>query len=169
MFTLYTTPLSSLTYSQKLYLIYRQMIPKYTYVYLQQTLIFLLNNLVTVSVIHLAGWQTTKPRLNANKTYFIIIDTSRHPSKLTRFLHTNILTHSITPSNTLCNFCLTLHFKFRKIFFWNVAPASIKFFTFAVFGAIFLFQSPKSLLQYSLIVGLCATTLFFSAFHLRIF
>ena len=37
------------------------------------------------------------------------------------------------------------------------------------FGAIFLFQSPKPLLQHSLLVGLITATLFFITLHLRIF
>ena len=76
------------------------MTPKYTFIYLQQTLIFPLKNSVTVSV-DISGWMTNnKLRLNANKTYFIIIDTSRQRSKLTHFFPTNILSHSMTPSDT---------------------------------------------------------------------
>ena len=44
--------------------------------------------------------------LNANKTDFIIISTFRQRSKLTRFFPTNILSHSITPSDSVRN---TLH------------------------------------------------------------
>ena len=45
---------------------------------------------------------------------------------------------------------------------------SIIFLTFAVFGAIFLFQLPKLLLQLSLLVGLIIATLFFITLHLMI-
>ena len=55
--TLYTTLVSSLIHSQKLdHQLYAD--DTEVYLYLQQTLIFPLNNLVTVSVISLAGWQT---------------------------------------------------------------------------------------------------------------
>jgi len=42
----------------------------------------------------------------------------------------------------------------ENVFLWQVAPASIIFVTCAVYGAIFLFQSSKSLLHHSLLVGL---------------
>ena len=93
-----------------------QMTPKYTYLYLQQTLIFPLNNLVTLGDI--SGWVTNnKLRLNANKTDFIIIGTSRQRSKLT-FFPTNILSHSITPSDTVRNLGVTFDsdFNFRNMF-----------------------------------------------------
>jgi len=48
-----------------------------------------------------------KLRLNANKTDFIIIGTSRQCSKLTPFLPTNVLSHSITPSDTVRNLGVT--------------------------------------------------------------
>ena len=55
-------------------------------------------------------------QLNANKTYFIIIGTSRQPSKLTRFFPTDILSHSITPSDIIRNLGVTSDndFNFRK-------------------------------------------------------
>jgi len=57
-----------------------------------------------------------KPRLNANKTDSIIIGTSRQHSKLTHYFPTNILSHSITPSDTVPNLGVTFYsdFNFRK-------------------------------------------------------
>jgi len=54
--------------------------------------------------------------LNANTTDFIIIDTSRQRSKLTHFFPTNILSHSITPSDIVRNLGDTFDsdFNFRK-------------------------------------------------------
>jgi len=62
-----------------------------------------------------------------------------------------------------------LTFNFRNMFLWHVAPASIIFVTFTVLVAIFLFHSPKPLLQHSLLVGLITATLFFIILHLSIF
>jgi len=46
------------------------------------------------------------------------------------------------------------------MFFWHVAAGSIIFLTFTVFVGIFIFQSPKPLLQHSLLVGLITATLY---------
>jgi len=48
-----------------------------------------------------------KIRLNANKTDFIVIGTSRQRSKLTHFFPTNIFSHSIIPSDTVRNLDFT--------------------------------------------------------------
>ena len=57
-----------------------------------------------------------KLRLNVNKTDFFIIGTSRQCNKLTHFFPTNILVHSITPSDTVRNLDVTFDsdFYFRK-------------------------------------------------------
>ena len=57
-----------------------------------------------------------KLRFNANKQYFSIIVTSRQRSKHTRFFPTNILSHSISPSDTVHNLSVTFDadFNFRK-------------------------------------------------------
>ena len=57
-----------------------------------------------------------KLRVNANKTDFIIIGTSRQHSKVTHFFPTNNLSHSITPSDIVCNLGVTFDsdFNFRK-------------------------------------------------------
>jgi hypothetical protein len=57
----------------------------------------------------------------------------------------------------------------ENTFLWHLASASIIFVTVAVFGAIFIFQSPKPLLQHSLLIGLITATFFFITLHLRIF
>ena len=56
----------------------------------------------------------------------------------------------------------------ENIYLWHVAAASTIFVTFAVFVALFLFQSPKPLLQHSLLVGLITAPLSFITSHLRI-
>jgi len=48
-----------------------------------------------------------KIRLNANKTDFIVIGTSRQRRKLTHFFPTNIFSHSIIPSDTVRNLYVT--------------------------------------------------------------
>jgi len=57
-----------------------------------------------------------KLRLNANKTDFIIIGTSRQRSKLNHFFPANILRHSTTPPDTIRNLRVTVDsdFNFRK-------------------------------------------------------
>ena len=57
-----------------------------------------------------------KLRLNANKTEFIITGTSRQRNKLTRFFPTNILSHNITPPDTVRNLGVTFDgdFNFSK-------------------------------------------------------
>jgi len=66
----------------------------------------------------ISGWTTNnRLRLNANKTDFFIIGTSRQHSKLTRFFPTPILNHSITVSDTVRNIGVTIDsdFNFRKL------------------------------------------------------
>jgi len=93
-----------------------QMTPKSTHLYLQQTLIYPLKTLVTVSVISLCWMTNNRLWLNANKTDFIIIGTLRKRSKRTLFFPTNILNPSITPSDTVRNLGVTFdsNFNFRK-------------------------------------------------------
>jgi len=57
-----------------------------------------------------------KLRLNANKTDFIIIGISRQRNKHTHFFPTNILSYSMTPSDTVRNPGVTFDsdFNFRK-------------------------------------------------------
>jgi len=57
-----------------------------------------------------------KLRLNANKTDLIIIGISRQRSKLTHFFPSNILSHSITPSDIVRNLGVTFDsdFNFRE-------------------------------------------------------
>ena len=110
-------------------------------------------------------------RLNANKTYFIIIGTSRQSCKPTRFFPVNIVSHSITPPDAVRNLGIIFDndFNFRKHISLTCRRCFYYIFvTFTVFVAIFLFQSPKPLLQHSLPVGLFTATLFFIASHLRI-
>ena len=80
------------------------MTPKYTYIYLQQTHIFLL---------HIFGWMTNN-RLNANIRDYIIIGTSRH-RKSTHFFPTPIHIRNITPSPTVRNLGFTFDSDFNFI------------------------------------------------------
>jgi len=65
----------------------------------------------------ISGWVTNnKLKLNANKTDLIFIGTSRQRSKPTQFFPTKILSHSITPSDSLRNIGVTFDtdFNFRN-------------------------------------------------------
>ena len=80
-----------------------QMTPNYTYPYLYYSRQWSLKQLGDC-LSYISGCMTNKKlRLNAKNTYFIIIGTSRQRSKLTRFLQTPILSHSITLSDTVRN------------------------------------------------------------------
>jgi len=101
-----------------------------------------------------SGWITNNRfRLNADKTDFIIIGTSRQCSKLTRFFPMPILHHSITPSHIVRNLQVTFD---SNLYFRNIS-------------LLFLFPSPKHSLQHSLLVtSLITGTLFHVASYLRI-
>jgi len=115
LFNLYITPISSLTQSHKLY-----------HLYADDTQIFisLTTEVTDISLKQLSdclsdisGRMTNnKLRFNANITDFIIIGTSSQRSNLTHFFPTNILSHSITPSETVRNLGVTFDsdFNFRK-------------------------------------------------------
>jgi len=127
-----------------------QMIHKYTYLYLVQTRIFPLNNLVTLSSLYV------------------------HPDNAASlqiyFLRTSLVTASHYESLYII---LVLHLIailiLENMFNWHIAPASIISVTYAIVGAIFIFQSPTQLLQLSLLVGLIITTLFLITLYLRTF
>jgi len=81
----------------------------------------------------ISGWMTNNNlRINANKTDFIIIGTSRQRSKLTHFFPTNILSHSITPSDTVCNLGVTFdsNFNCHSCFFHIRDLHHIRFYIF---------------------------------------
>ena len=83
-----------------------QMTPRYTYRYLQQTLIFPLKQLGNC-LSDISGWMTNnKLRLNANKTDFIIIAKSRQRSKLYIILVLHLITNLISENFSLtCRSC----------------------------------------------------------------
>ena len=101
LFTLYTTPLSSLIHSHKL--------DHHLYADDTEVNISLSTGDTDLSLKQfgdclaaISGWITNNGlRLNANKTDCIIISTSRQRIKLTRFFPTNIISYSITPPDTL--------------------------------------------------------------------
>jgi len=100
---LYTTPLSSLIHSHKLD---HHLYADDTQVYISLSTADTDLSLKQLSdcLSDISGWMANnKLRLNANKTDFIIIDTLRQRGKLTNFFPTNILSHSITPSDTVRN------------------------------------------------------------------
>ena len=110
-----TTPQSSLIHSHKL--------DHHLYADDTQVYISLSTADTDISLIQLddclsdiSSWLTNRLRLNANKTDFTIIGTSRQCSKFTHFFPTNILSHSIAPSDTVRNLGVTFDsdFNFRK-------------------------------------------------------
>jgi len=102
--TRYSTPVSSLIHSHKL----DHHLPVYvddTQVYISlstaDTDISLTQ--LTDCLSDISGWMTNnRLRLNADKTDFIIISTSRLSGKLTRFFPMPILKHSITHRIYFC-------------------------------------------------------------------
>ena len=95
--------------------------------------------------------------LNANKTDFVIIGT--YPDNATNVfvysLRTSLLVvASHHQTRTVLNIDVTFDSEFsfiKHISLTYVASAFIIFVTIVVFVTIFLFQSPKPLLQYSII------------------
>ena len=130
-----------------------QMTLKYIYLYLQQTLIFLSD---------ISGWMTMRTK----HISLLLV----HPDYAAN-LPTPILNDRLTPPDTVRNLGVTSDsdFNFWKHIFWHVTDASNLFMTFAIFDAIFLFHSPKPLLQQCLLVGLVTETIFFITLHLKIF
>jgi len=116
LFTPYTTPLSSLIRSRKLdHHLYAD--DTQVYISLSTADIDLSLKQLGDCLSDISGWMTnSKLRINANKTDFIIIGTSRQRRKLTRFFPMPILSHSITPSDTVRNIGVTSDsdFNFRK-------------------------------------------------------
>ena len=91
------------------------MTPKYSYLYLQADTDLSLKQLGDC-LSDISGWMTNnKLRLNASKTNFIIIGTSRQCSKLTHFFPMTILSHSITQSDTVHNLSVTFDSNFNFI------------------------------------------------------
>jgi len=116
LFTLYTTPLSSLIQSHKLD---HDLYADDTQVYISFSTADTDISLKQLGdwLSDICGWMTNnKLRIKANKTDFIIIVTSRQCSKLSHFFPMNILSHSITPSDTVRNLGVTFDsdFNFRK-------------------------------------------------------
>jgi len=108
LFTLYITPPSSLIHSHKtFYHLYADDTQVYISLSTAETDLSLKQLGDCFSDI--SGWMTNnKLRLTANKTDFIIIGTSRRRNKHTHLFTTNMLSHSITPSDTVCNLGVTL-------------------------------------------------------------
>jgi len=119
LFTLCITPQSSLINSHKLYHhLYADDTQACIYVCTSESYLSLKQLGDCLSDI--SGWMTNnKLRLNANKTDFIIIGITRQRSEVTRIFPTNILSHSMTPSDTACNLGVTFDsdFNFRKHIF----------------------------------------------------
>jgi len=110
-----TTSLSSLIHSHKLdYQLYADDIQVYISLSTADTDLSLKQ--LGDCLHEISGWMTNnRLRLNANKTDFIIISTSRQRSKLTRFFPMPILSHSIMTSDTVYNLGVTFDsdFNFR--------------------------------------------------------
>jgi hypothetical protein len=110
-----------------------------------------------------------KIRLNANKTDFIIISTSRQSSKLTHFFPTNILSHSIIPSDTVCNLDVTFDSDVNLIKLVSLTYHSC-FYHIRHLHRIrrYIALSGTNTIATAL-VGLITATLIFITLHLRIF
>ena len=107
LFTLYTTPLSSLIHSHNLdHLLYADDIQVYIYLSTADTDLSLKQLRDCLSDI--SGWMANnKLRLDANKTDFIFIGISKQRINRNHFFPMNILSHSITPSDTVRNLGVT--------------------------------------------------------------
>jgi len=115
-FTMHTTSLSSLIHSHKLYY----------HLHADNTIIYISLSTADTELSFkqmgdclsdITGWmRNIKLRLNGNKTDFIIIGTTRQRRKLTCLFPPPILSHSIAPSDTVRNLCVTFSsdFNFRK-------------------------------------------------------
>jgi len=113
-------------------------------------------------------------RLNANKTYFIIIGTSTQGRKLTRFFSTRILNHNITPSNTVrnlgvpfdndFNFRNNIYLTYRCCFYYIRDLRRIRRYSSLSIAKTIATALITSMLDYSF-----TATLFFITSHLRIF
>ena len=116
LFTLYTTPLSSVIQS---YNLDHHLYADYTQVYVSLTtpdtcrsLNQLRDCLQDVSL-----WmKNSKLKLNADKTEFLIIGTSTQRTKLDGFFQTHILSQSITPATSVLNLGVTFdeNFNFKQ-------------------------------------------------------
>jgi len=162
---LYTTPLNALIHSHKFdHHLYADNIQVYvplstdTYLYLRQ-----------LCDCHgeISAWMiNNRLRLNTNKTDFIIIGTSRQGTKLTRFLPTPILNHSVTSSDIVRNVGVTFYsdFNFRKHISLTCRCCYLLYSWHSLYSSLyFSFSRHKPLLQHSLLVGLITSTLFFIA------
>jgi len=148
-----------------------QTTPKYAYLYLLQTLIFPLNNMVTVSVISLAGCQTINlGSMPIKHISWLWVHPGNAANLLISSLQTSLLivSHLQTLYVVLVLNLIAILIS-ENTFLWHVVPASIIFVTFALFNSIVLFQLPKPLLQHSLLVGWISAIIFFITLHLRIF
>ena len=133
LFTLYTTPLSSLIHRHKLN----------HYLYAGNTQVFISLSTADIDLSfkqlgdclsYISGWMiNNKLRHNANKTNFIITCTSRQRSKLTHFFPTNIFNHSITPSDTVRNIGVTFNRNISLLLLPNSwpSPFSALYFSFS--------------------------------------
>jgi len=131
LFNLYT--LSTLIHTHKLDLYLYVMPPQYTYLYLQQAVIFPLYSLVTVSVISLAGWQTVNLGSISTKQMSLL---KVHPENAANLRISSARTSLVIVLHHQTLYVILIS---ENIFLWHVAPVSIIFVTFDIFGAIFLF------------------------------
>jgi len=161
LFTLYTTSLSSLIHSHRLnYILYAE--DTQVYIPLSTADTYISIKQLGDCLSDISGWMTCNKRSSLyahpdNSAYLLISS-----------LRTSLV---IAPYHQTMYVIFVLHLIAilisENILVWHVAPAYIIFVTFAVFGAIFLFQSPKPLLQLSLLVGLITATFICITFHLR--
>ena len=119
----------------------------------------------------ISGWMTkiNLGSIPTNRIYLLKI----HANKAAKLLFSSLRASLVIASNYQTLYAiLVLHLIailiLENMFLRHVVPASIIFLTFCIFGAIFLFHSPKPLIHHSLLVDLISITLFFITLHLRI-
>jgi len=168
LFTLYTTPvLSSLIHNHKL--------DHHLYVDDTQVYISLSTADTDLSLKQLGdclsdicGWMTNnKLWLNANKTNFLIIGTSRQRSKLIYFFPMTSVSHSIAPSDTVRNLGVAFDsdFNFRKHVSMTCRSCFYHIRDLRRIRRYSYLSVAKTIATHSLIT----TTLFFIKSHLRLF
>jgi len=115
LYTLYTSPVILLIHSHKLdHHLYADDTHVYISVSTADTDISLKQ--LGDCLSNICGWMTNnKLRFHAYNADLIITDKSKQRSKLTHFFSTNILSHSITPSDTVGNIGATLDSEFNLI------------------------------------------------------
>jgi len=167
---LYTTPLSYVIHSYKLY---HHLYAHNTQVYMSLSTVGTYISLTQLGdcLSDITGWMTNnKLRLNADKTDLIIIGTSRQCSKSTRFFPRPLFSSCIRSSDNVVNLCVTFDSDIN-----SRKHSSLKcrccFYHIRYLCRICPYISlsvAKIIVQQSLQVDLITATAFFMTLHLMI-